>query len=106
MQYPSLSEALPPLQAHTGNCTSIEFDRQDSLFATGSADTLIALYDVHEFICVGTLGHLESPVRRISFSPDGALLVASSQDKELAIVSLKGWLLQAQGVGEGKWTLA
>ena len=96
MHYPSMSNALPPLKSHTGNCVSLEFDLQDQYFASGGADAVVAVYDVHELICITTLDHLEWPVRRISFSHDGSLIAASSQDKDLSLVRFQWWRAGAE----------
>jgi len=56
-------------------------------FATGSADTLVGLWDINELICLRTFSRLSWPVRTIGFSYDGEYLAAGSEDDFIDIVS-------------------
>ena len=51
--YPDL-KPLHVLNAHPANCICIKFDPTGKYFATGSADALVSLWDVQEFVCVRT----------------------------------------------------
>jgi len=79
MKYPQL-ERFRTLYAHTANCYCIEFDPIGKYFAAGSADALVSLWDLKEFVCVRTFGRLDWPVRTLSFSYDGQLLASASED--------------------------
>lgn len=78
-RYPDL-ELQHVLKAHPGTCICIEFDPTGRYFATGSADTLVSLWDVEELACLRTFSRLDWPVRTISFSHDGKLLASASED--------------------------
>jgi WD40 repeat protein len=56
--YPDL-KVQHVLPAHPANCICIEFDPVGNYFATGSADALVSLWDVHELVCVRTLSRLD-----------------------------------------------
>ncbi|KAE8741770.1 THO complex subunit 3 [Frankliniella occidentalis] len=77
--YPEL-ELQHVLKAHPGTCICIEFDPTGRYFATGSADTLVSLWDVEELACLRTFSRLDWPVRTITFSHDGKLLASASED--------------------------
>ncbi|XP_014214100.1 THO complex subunit 3 [Copidosoma floridanum] len=79
LNYPSL-ELLHVIKAHPGTCICIEFDPTGKYFATGSADALVSLWDADELCCLRTFSRLDWPVRTISFSHDGKLLAAASED--------------------------
>lgn len=79
LSYPDL-KSQHVLSAHPANCICIEFDPKGQYFATGSADALVSLWDLSEFVCVRTLSRLDWPVRTMSFSHDGKMLAAASED--------------------------
>ncbi|ORX75402.1 WD40 repeat-like protein [Anaeromyces robustus] len=79
LEYPSLKE-LKSIQAHTANCYCLEFDPNGRYLATGSADTLVSLWEVEDLTCIRTFGNLNWPVRTISFSHDGEYLASASED--------------------------
>ncbi|RUS22342.1 WD40-repeat-containing domain protein [Jimgerdemannia flammicorona] len=56
--YPSL-ELLHTLEAHTANCYCLEVDPRGRYLATGSADAIVSLWDLEEWVCVRTFGKLE-----------------------------------------------
>lgn len=58
-QYPEM-ELEHVLQAHSGNCICIEFDKTGKYFAVGSADALVSLWDVQSLACVRTFARLVS----------------------------------------------
>jgi len=59
-----------------------------SFFATGSADSVIGIWDADELICRQTLSPTESLIRDLSISHDGQLLVASTEDDVMELVCL------------------
>ncbi|KAG0289849.1 hypothetical protein BGZ98_003690, partial [Dissophora globulifera] len=84
LEYPTMKE-LHALEAHTANCYCLEFDPRGRYLATGSADALVNLWDLDEYICVRTFGKLDWPIRTISFSFDGEFLASASEDLAIDI---------------------
>jgi len=89
LDYPTLEHAIAPLPGHTANCICIEFDPKGRYFATGSADTLTSLWNVNELICIRTFARAEWPIRNLSFSFDGQLLAAASEDQAINITYIE-----------------
>ena len=58
MFFPDMKQART-LQAHTASCYCIEFDPSGKLFATGSADSLVTLWNTEEMVCERTFGLAE-----------------------------------------------
>ncbi|KAJ3063710.1 THO complex subunit 3, partial [Rhizoclosmatium hyalinum] len=74
---------LTSLNAHTSNCYCIEFDPLGRYFAVGSSDSLVTLWDLDELICLRTIGHLDMPIRSLSFSYCGDLIACSTMDDKV-----------------------
>ena len=87
MKYPSM-EAKQTLAAHTAGCYCISFDPTGQYFATGSADSLVSLWDVKDKVCVRTLTRLDWPVRTLSFSHDGRYIASASEDLQIDIAEV------------------
>ncbi|KAF0292976.1 THO complex subunit 3 [Amphibalanus amphitrite] len=79
LSYPSL-EVQHDIVAHPANCICIEFDPTGRHFAVGSADALLSVWDAQQLMCRHTVSRLDWPVRTLSFSHDGELLAAASED--------------------------
>ncbi|KAL1916430.1 uncharacterized protein VTP21DRAFT_5621 [Calcarisporiella thermophila] len=79
LEYPSL-KLLHTIRAHGINCYCLELDPTGRYLATGSADSLVSLWDMKEFTCLRTIDQLDWPVRTISFSHDGRFLASASED--------------------------
>lgn len=77
------------LEAHTAACYCIAVDPLDRYFATGGADALVCLWDVHEMACVRTFGSLEYKIGQLSFSHDGLFLATASKDEKVAIFNVQ-----------------
>jgi len=73
------------IQCHPANCICIEFSKCGKYFATGSADSLVSIWDAQELACIKTFSRLEWPVRTISFSFDSQLLASGSEDFKIDI---------------------
>lgn len=73
--YSSNGERLGTLEGHQGVIWSIDVDPESELCATGGGDLAIKLWKVENGQCVYTW-ETPSPVRRVSFSPDGKRLLA------------------------------
>ena len=54
-------------------------------FAVGGADAIVSIWDAYEYIPVRTISRLEWPVRTLSFSHNGKLLAAASEDHVIDI---------------------
>lgn len=80
---------LVHLEAHTAASYCIAIDPLDRYFATGGADALICLWDVHEMACIRTFSSLEYKVGQISFSYDGLLLATASKDEKVALFNVQ-----------------
>ncbi|CAK9438670.1 uncharacterized protein LODBEIA_P28940 [Lodderomyces beijingensis] len=77
--YSSNGERLGTLEGHQGVIWSIDVNPESSLCVTGGGDLAVKLWTVENGKCVYTWNS-PSPVRRVSFSPDGSkLLVIADQ---------------------------
>ncbi|XP_044538721.1 THO complex subunit 3-like [Gracilinanus agilis] len=99
LSYPEL-KPVQSLNAHPSNCICIEFDPTGTYFATGSADSLVSLWDLNEMVCVRCLSRLDWPVRTLSFSHDGKMIASASEDHFIDIAEVetgnKVWDIQCQ----------
>ncbi|KAI5955664.1 TIF34 [Candida jiufengensis] len=73
--YSSNGERLGTLEGHQGVIWSIDVDPETNLCVTGGGDLVVKLWKVSNGECVYTW-ESPSPVRRVSFSPDGKKLLA------------------------------
>ncbi|XP_043830595.1 THO complex subunit 3-like [Dromiciops gliroides] len=99
LSYPDL-KPVQSLNAHTSNCICIKFDPTGKYFATGSADSLVSLWDLSELVCVRCLSRLDWPITTLSFSHDGKMLASASEDHLIDIAEVetgdKIWEIQCQ----------
>jgi len=79
---------LAQLECHTAACHTISMDPQDRYFATGGADALVCLWDLHEMACIRTFSNLEFKLTQIGFSHDGEMLATASKDEKVAIFNV------------------
>ena len=70
-------------------------------FAVGGADAIVSIWDAYEYIPVRTISRLEWPVRTLSFSHNGKLLAAASEDHVIDI-SHVSYQLNPDQVGLGR----
>jgi WD40 repeat protein len=68
------------LQAHSSPILSLDFDPRGRLFATGSTDAIIHIWDIQNLLCIKSLTTITSPIKSLSFSFDGELIAAGSED--------------------------
>lgn len=54
------------LKGHTASCLTVELSPTGKYFATGGADSMIAMFDTKDWLCQRTFSSLEGPVRSIS----------------------------------------
>ncbi|XP_036595693.1 THO complex subunit 3-like [Trichosurus vulpecula] len=99
LSYPDL-KTVQSLNAHTSNCICIKFDPTGKYFATGSADSLVSLWDLDELVCVRCLSRLDWPVTTLSFSHDGKMIASASEDHFIDIAEVetgdKIWEIKCQ----------
>ncbi|KAJ1677281.1 hypothetical protein EV182_006491, partial [Spiromyces aspiralis] len=81
-------ELLHTMECHTSSCYGLARDPTGRYLATGSADTLIGLWDLEEYICVRTIEAHEQPIGFTQFSFDGRFLASFSDDSFVNIVSI------------------
>ncbi|KAK2709289.1 THO complex subunit 3-like [Artemia franciscana] len=106
LNYPELTTVYT-INAHPGNCICIEFDPSGQLFAVGSADAIVSLWDLSELACLRTFSRLEWPVRTISFSHDSRLLASASEDLEIDISDVEsGENVSSVKIGQPCFTVA
>lgn len=67
-------------QAHSSPILSLDFDPRGRLFATGSTDAIIHIWDIQNLLCIKSLPQVTSPIKSLSFSFDGELIAAGSED--------------------------
>lgn len=101
MSYPEVAK-IDELEAHTANCIAIQFrfikivfyelflilnlsSPCGKWFAVGGADAIVSIWDAHEYVPIRTVSRLEWPVRTLSFSHNGKLLAAASEDHVIDI---------------------
>jgi len=66
-------------------CTSLAFNPNGDILASGSVERVIKLWDIRSGECIDTLEGHTYPVLSLSFSPDGNKLVSGSGDTTLII---------------------
>jgi len=71
--------------AHSSTALCLDFDPTGRYLATGGADALVALWDLEEMVAVRSFDRLDSQVRTVSFSHDGAFLACGSEDMRIDI---------------------
>lgn len=64
------------LNAHTSVANCVQHSPNGRYLATGGSDSLIALWDTHEWVCKHTLAKSTSAIHHLSFSFDGAYIVS------------------------------
>lgn len=91
----SSNEILSPTESifhhHTGRCTSIQFSTTVQIFATGSWDATVKLWNATTRACFDVLA-VKDEVNSIAFSPNGKLLVAGCCD-----LSMHFWNVESAG---------
>ena len=72
-------------QGHTDGIRAIAFEPGSRLFATGSEDQTIRLWDTGTGACLAVLSGHTDWVRSLAFSPDGSLLASASEDQTIRL---------------------
>ena len=81
--------ALATLRGHSGEITSLAFDRSGRLLLSGSADRTARIWDVKSRKSLRTLVGHAFGITSVSFSPDGELALTSSVDGDARLWSVK-----------------
>ncbi|KAL6869003.1 hypothetical protein ACO1O0_000326 [Amphichorda felina] len=68
------------LSGHTSSCLTAELQPTARYLATGGSDSIIALWDTHEWICQRTITSMVGAVRSISWTFDGSYIVGGSDE--------------------------
>ena len=61
-------------------------------FAVGGADAIVSIWDANEYSPIRTMSRLDWPVRTLSFSHNGRLLAAASEDHLVDICNVSNCL--------------
>lgn len=88
-EFPSLN-GIYSVEAHASAALCLALDPRGVHLAVGGSDAVVGLWDTQEWICVRTLRGMESPVKTVDFSFDGAYIIAGSDEigsHDLEIVS-------------------
>ncbi|CAD6184712.1 unnamed protein product [Caenorhabditis auriculariae] len=80
-------EQTTQIQAHSPqvDCQTVAVSRDGKRMAVGATDAACSIWDVEELICERVVGRLDYPIRSVSFSCDGQLLAAGSEDHSIDI---------------------
>jgi THO complex subunit 3 len=87
LDWPTLNVAHT-INAHTASIYSFDLDPRGRYMALGGADAIVSVWDTEDYVCVRTFTSLEWPVRTLSFSYDGEMLAAASEDRFIDIVGV------------------
>lgn len=85
LDYPSF-DLLHTLDAHTSSCTSLAVSPTGTYLAVGGADALTTLWSLQDLLCVRTFAATTGAIKSVSFSFDGAYLVAGSDDGGVGVL--------------------
>ena len=79
----------PPASSHKGSVNSVAFSPDGKMFASGSADFDVRIWDVATGQVVRELHGHSGGVRSLAFSPDGQKLATGSYDDTIRVWNLK-----------------
>src|SRR5437773_2619242 len=78
------TEKLRTLHGHSDYVSTIDFDPQGKIMATGSVDMTVKLWDVASGSRLRTLT-FSAPVTSVAFSPDGKTLATASEEQDQTV---------------------
>ncbi|KAJ3792659.1 WD40-repeat-containing domain protein [Lentinula aff. detonsa] len=64
--------------AHVGGCSAVSLDPRGRYLATGGHDSIVNLFDLHDWICVRTITSCDHSINALSFSFDGEYIAIAS----------------------------
>ncbi len=104
-------QPINSMDFHSVGCFCISVDPTNERFATGSADSLIALWDLAEMQVVNVISTCEFKVQQVGYSHDGKFLAAGGEDDKSKYSvnvydSFSGEQLYAYSTSQPKHTLA
>ena len=73
------------LKEHTNYVSSVAFNYDGTMLASGSWDKTIKLWNINTNECVVTLGGHRGPVYSVAFNTDGKLLASGSDDDTIKL---------------------
>lgn len=77
--WPSL-EHSQTIEAHSSGAFCLELDPRGSSLAVGGSDAVVSIWDTDDWFCQKTLRSMETPIRSLSYSFDGAYICAGSDE--------------------------
>merc|ERR1712188_364949 len=83
--YPGGTAPQYELEGHTGLCICLEVDRERKYMGSGGTDSIAALWDLSNMMCVRTFCALDGSIRSLAFSHDGNLIASGADDNVIDI---------------------
>ena len=84
----SFEKHQEPFYAHLASCYCLKYDPNGRFFATGGADSIVAVWEAETFVCCQTITSHSTPIRAVGFSFDGMFLASGSEDSHIDIRSV------------------
>lgn len=81
-------EKLGLIQAHTGNCFCLQFDKSGRYFLSAAADATAVLWNVEDVIPLRSYAQCSSKIRAIGFSYDSKYIALGSEDDVVHVVDV------------------
>ena len=81
----STLETVHSFDAHNANCYAVKFSSDGSLFAVGSGDSLVSVWDTESLSCIGSLSANPTLVRSVSWHGSGDLIAWCCESKTVDI---------------------
>ncbi|KAJ1917412.1 hypothetical protein H4219_003223 [Mycoemilia scoparia] len=73
------------MKGHTSSCYCISKDASGRYLAVGSADALISIWDLEDYICIRTITDHIHPVTALSFSHDSQFLASNDEEPTIHV---------------------